>query len=60
MPKLPKEIYVHWENPGNNEEPFLNSHQTPESAIDSASEGESVGVYVLRLVKKAHIERTLR
>ena len=46
MKKLPKRVYVTWEDPGGNEEPFLLA-QGSINSFAVAGEGVVVGVYEL-------------
>ena len=57
MPKMPKEIYVGWDDSG--EEPFLISFTNSDAAIDEVGEGGKIGVYVLQQVRQGIIKRSL-
>jgi hypothetical protein len=46
--KLPQTLYVRWNYPGGNEEPWLTANESAEDSVESASDEKVVGVYELK------------
>lgn len=54
MPKFPKVIYVRWEEPGRDEDPFMTAATTADG-----EDGEKVAIYELKQIKTKKIVESL-